>query len=70
MSCCKAILGMKITVHCQPLCLMSHLCGEEGDRHVLGVPMAGDNPAEAEQANRGSRFVKDGSAAHGDGAAP
>lgn len=49
---------------------MSCLCGEGGDRHVLGVPMAGDSPAEAEHANRGNRFVKDGSAACGNGAAP
>lgn len=41
-----------------------------GDRQVLGVPVAGGSPAEAEQANRGSRAVKDGTAARGDGAAP
>lgn len=49
---------------------MSHLHGEGGDRYVLGVPMDGDRPAEAEHANRHSRVVKDGSAARGDGAAP
>lgn len=43
--------------------------GEGGDRYVLEVPTDGDSPAEAEHADRGSRVVKDGSAARGDEAA-
>lgn len=41
---------------------MSHLCGGGGDRHMLGVLVARDSPAEAEHANRGSTAVKDGTA--------